>query len=193
MSKDQNTATVFFDRDGTLNQDTSYIKTPEELVLFPDTLTAIKLCNDAGIRVMVVSNQSGLARGYFSLTDLESIHQYLRDQLGEGGAWIDDFFVCPHHPDDACWCRKPNPGMIEQASARYPISLAKSYVVGDKYIDVELAAKAKLKGLLVKTGPSCEEALRMIQANHLPVACVAECLLDAVNWILHDVKGAEVA
>ncbi len=192
MSEDQNAATIFFDRDGTLNHDTSYIKTPDELVLFPDTLAAIKQCNDAGIRVVVVSNQSGLARGYFSQGDLDSIHQYLCDLLRDGGAWIDEFFVCPHHPDDACWCRKPNPGMIEQAFARYPITLGKSYVVGDKYIDVELAAKAQVKGLLVKTGPSSKEALRMIDANHLPVAYVAECLLDAVKWILNDVKEAEV-
>lgn len=192
MSSEQEVSTIFFDRDGTLNHDTSYIKTPDELVLFPDTLDAIKQCNDAGLRVVVVSNQSGLARGYFTQRDLELIHQSLRDQLNEGGAWIDDIFICPHHPDDACWCRKPNPGMIEQSSARHPINLAKSYVVGDKYIDVELAAKAQVKGLLVKTGPSSEEALRMIQANHLPVACVAECLGDAVNWILNDIKEAEV-
>ena len=83
--------------------------------------------------------------------------------------------------------------MIEQASVRYPINLAKSYVVGDKYIDVELAAKAHIKGLLVKTGPSSEEALGMIQANHLPVAFVAECLQDAVSWILDDVKRDAVA
>ncbi len=193
MPEDQALATVFFDRDGTLNYDTSYIKTPKELILFSDTRLAIKKCNDVGMRVIVVSNQSGLARGYFSRADLEAIHQYLRDQLREGGAWIDDIFVCPHHPDDACWCRKPNPGMIEQASARYPINLAKSYVVGDKDIDVELAAKAKIKGLLVKTGPSSEDALQMIQANNLPLAFVAECLQDAVHWIIDDVKRVAVS
>ena len=193
MSGDQDVATVFFDRDGTLNHDTSYIKSPEELVLFPDTLAAIKQCNDSGIRVIVVSNQSGLARGYFSSRDLEAIHQYLRDQLCEGGAWIDDIFVCPHHPDDACWCRKPNPGMIEQALARYPINLEKSYVVGDKYIDVELAVNAHIKGLLVTTGPSSKKSLQMIHENHLPVAFVAECLQDAVRWIVDDVKNVVVA
>ncbi len=188
MSVDQSHATVFFDRDGTLNHDTSFIKTPEELVLFPDAVTAVKRCNDAGIRVLMVTNQSGLARGFFSQADLDGIHRCLREQLRDGGAWIDDIFICPHHPDDGCRCRKPNPGMIEQAMARYPIDLAKSYVVGDKSIDVELAAKTQVKGLLVTTGPSSAEELRVIRAHHLPVAHVAECLQNAVDWILADVK-----
>ena len=188
MSVDQSRATVFFDCDGTLNHDTSYIKTSREFVLFPDAVTAVKRCNDAGILVLVVTNQSGLARGYFSQADLDGIHRCLREQLRDGGAWIDDIFICPHHPDDGCQCRKPNPGMIEQAMARYPIDLAKSYVVGDKSIDVELAAKTQVKGLLVTTGPSSAEELRMIRAHHLPVVHVAECLQDAVDWILADVK-----
>ncbi|MCH7615947.1 MAG: HAD family hydrolase [Nitrospinae bacterium] len=188
MSVDQSRATVFFDRDGTLNPDTSYIKTSGEFVLFPDAVTAVKRCNDAGILVLVVTNQSGLARGYFSQADLDGIHRCLREQLRDGGAWIDDIFICPHHPDDGCQCRKPNPGMIEQAMARYPIDLAKSYVVGDKSIDVELAAKTHVKGLLVTTGPTSAEELRMIRAHHLPVAYVAECLQDAVDWILADVE-----
>lgn len=188
MSVDQSRATVFFDRDGTLNPDTSYIKTSGEFVLFPDAVTAVKRCNDAGILVLVVTNQSGLARGYFSQADLDGIHRCLREQLRDGGAWIDDIFICPHHPDDGCQCRKPNPGMIKQAMARYPIDLAKSYVVGDKSIDVELAAKTHVKGLLVTTGPTSAEELRMIRAHHLPVAYVAECLQDAVDWILADVE-----
>jgi histidinol-phosphate phosphatase family protein len=190
MSVEQSRTTVFLDRDGTLNHDTSYIKNSGELVLFPDAVTAVKRCNDAGIRVLVVTNQSGLARGYFSQADLDGIHRCLREQLRDGGAWIDDIFICPHHPDDGCQCRKPNPGMIEQAMARYPIDLAKSYVVGDKSIDVELAAKTQVKGLLVTTGPSSAEELRMIQAHHLPVAHVAKCLQDAVDWILADVERA---
>jgi histidinol-phosphate phosphatase family protein len=187
MSVEQSRTTVFFDRDGTLNHDTSYIKNSGELVLFHDAVTAVKRCNDAGIRVLVVTNQSGLARGYFSQADLDGIHRCLREQLQDGGAWIDDIFICPHHPDDGCQCRKPNPGMIEQAMARYPIDLAKSYVVGDKSIDVKLAAKAQVKGLLVTTGPTSAEELRMIRAHHLPVAHVAECLQDAVDWILDDI------
>lgn len=188
MSIGQIPATVFFDRDGTLNHDTSYIKSPQDFVLFPDAVTSVKQCNDAGLRVMVVTNQSGLARGYFSQKDLDEIHQYMREQFRVGGAWIDDIFMCPHHPDENCWCRKPNPGMIEQAGARYPLDLNKSYVVGDKYIDVELAVKAKIKGVLVKTGPSSDEALQMIKINCLPVAHVAESLQDAVCWILNDAK-----
>jgi histidinol-phosphate phosphatase family protein len=188
MPENQKRPTVFFDRDGTLNHDTGYIKSPDELVLFPGVVEAIKQCQDAGMYVMVVTNQSGLAREYFSLEDLEGIHQCLQDQLRQGGAWIDDIFVCPHHPDDGCHCRKPNPGMIEQAAARYDLDFEKSYVIGDKYIDVELAAKAGLKGVLVKTGPSSQEAELMIQAKHLPVACVVEGLKEAVDWILQDIQ-----
>lgn len=187
MATDQKLPTVFFDRDGTLNHDSSYLKSPDELVLFPDVVSAVKQCNDAGMRVIVVTNQSGLARGYFSQEDLDAIHQKFRDLLREGGAWIDDIFVCPHHPDDGCRCRKPNPGMIEQAQVRYPIDVAKSYVVGDKAIDVGLAAKMQIKGLLVATGPSYAEELQKIQTDQLPVAYVGESLKDIVEWILVDV------
>jgi heptosyltransferase-2 len=185
---DQESPTIFFDRDGTLNHDSSYLKSPDELVLFPDVVSAVKQCNDAGIRVIVVTNQSGLARGYFSQADLDAIHQKLREMLREGGAWIDDILVCPHFPDDGCRCRKPNPGMIEQAQALYPVELRRSYVVGDKSIDVGLAAKVQIKGILVTTGPSHEEELRRIKTSQLPVAHVAENLLDAVEWILADIK-----
>ena len=187
MSQKRFQAAVFLDRDGTLNRDTSYIKNPEEFILFPDSLAAVKQCNGAGLRVLVVTNQSGLARGYFSQKDLDMIHQSLREQLEAGGAWIDDILVCPHHPDDGCWCRKPNPGLIDQATNRYPIDLKKSYMVGDKYIDLELAVKAKIKGVLVKTGPLSQEAHSRIMENNLPVSYVAESLQDAVNWILKDV------
>lgn len=187
MSKKRPRATVFLDRDGTLNHDMNYIKTPEEFVLFPDALAAVKQCNGAGLRVLVVTNQSGLARGYFSQKDLDAIHRSLREQLEAGGAWIDDILVCPHHPDDECWCRKPNPGLIDQASTRYPIDLKKSYMVGDKYIDLELAVKAKIKGVLVKTGPLSQEAHSQSMENNLPVSYVAKNLQDAVTWILEDI------
>ena len=187
MSEKRFQATVFLDRDGTLNHDTGYVKTPEELVLFPDTVASVKQCNGAGLRVLIVTNQSGLARGYFSQKDLDMIHQSLREQLEVGGAWIDDILVCPHHPDDGCWCRKPNPGLIDQAVVRYPIDLKKSYMVGDKYIDLELAMKAKIKGILVKTGPLSQETHSRSMGNNLPVSFVAETLQDAVTWILNDV------
>lgn len=187
MSKNQLRATVFFDRDGTLNHDMSYVKSSEEFVLFSDTVGAIKQCNEAGLLALVVTNQSGLNRGYFSQKDLDAIHEAMRIQLWFGRAWIDDIFVCPHHPDDGCWCRKPNPGLINQATTRYPIDLANSYMVGDKYIDVELAVRAKIKGLLVKTGPLSQEAHDRCLENHLPVSYIAESLQDAVAWILNDV------
>ena len=188
MSEKRFQATVFLDRDGTLNHDTGYVKTPEELVLFPDTVAAVKKCNGAGLQVLIVTNQSGLARGYFSKKDLATIHQSLREQLKAGGAWIDDILVCPHHPDDGWWCRKPNPGLIDQATVRYPINLKKSYMVGDKYIDLELAMKAKIKGILVKTGSLSQEAHSLSMENNLPVSFVAETLQDAVTWILRDVS-----
>ena len=186
ISVNQHKAAVFFDRDGTLNHDTSYLNTPSELVLFPDTISSVQRCNNASLRVLVITNQSGLARGYFPQAALEAIHQSLREQLDGGGAWIDDIFVCPHHPDDACVCRKPNPGLIEQAMARYPIDLSKSYVIGDRSADIELAARMQIKGLLVTTGPCSDKALQMIEAHDLPVAQVVARLQDAVDWILHD-------
>ena len=177
-------ATVFVDRDGTLNPDPGYIASPEKFACFPTVPEAILQLNRAGLIVIMVTNQSGIARGYFSLQNLEDIHRKLQDDLAKSRAWLDDVLFCPHHPDDGCRCRKPNPGMIECAASRHPIDLAASYVVGDQSRDVEMAHGVGAKGILVMTGRESQEALAVCREKRVPVDFVAPCFSDAVSWIL---------
>ncbi len=179
-----NHAAVFLDRDGTLNPDTHYLASPNTFELFPNVPEAIRQLNLAGLKVILVTNQSGIARGYFSHQDLETIHKKLKNGLAEAKAWLDDVFVCPHHPDDGCRCRKPNPGMIEQAVVRHTVDLSKSYVVGDQHLDMELAHQVGAKGILVMTGPNSHDSLAICQKKKLPVDFIAPCFTDAVSWIL---------
>jgi heptosyltransferase-2 len=176
--------TVFLDRDGTLNEDTGYVKSPEELRLLPGVVTALGRLKGAGARVIVLTNQSGIARGYFNFSDLEAIHSKLRQQLGEAGVELDGLYLCPHHPDDRCTCRKPARGMVERAVADFPIDLARSYVVGDSARDIELAKRIGAQAALVMTGPSGREALAELNERGIPPDYVAENLEQVVDWIM---------
>ncbi len=177
---------VFVDRDGTLNPDVHYLSSPGAFEFFPQVPESVVRLNRAGLKVMLVTNQSGLARGYFSHGDMEAIHEKLQSGLARSGAWLDDVFFCPHHPDDGCRCRKPNPGMIERAAACHAIDVSKSYVVGDQPHDVELAHRVGAKGILVMTGPRSHESLAICQTKRITIHCVASGFSDAVSWILQD-------
>ena len=177
---------MFVDRDGTLNPDVNYLSSPDAFELFPQVPESVARLNRAGLKVILVTNQSGLARGYFSLGDLEAIHEKLKSGLARSKAWLDGIVFCPHHPDARCRCRKPNPGMIEQATARHAIDVSKSYVVGDQSRDVELAHRVGAKGILVMTGPRSDESLAICQTQRVLIDFVATCFSDAVSWILGD-------
>ncbi|MCH8040221.1 MAG: HAD family hydrolase [Nitrospinae bacterium] len=179
--------TVFLDRDGTLNQDSGYITSPSKLVLLPGAAQAVARLNLAGIRVVLVTNQSGVARGFFTLAELHDIHEKLQSVLKAEGAWLDAIFVCSHHPEEHCWCRKPNPGLLDQAATQFGLDLTCSYVVGDKDIDLELAHRVGALGVLVMTGPSSPEALKAMESGKLNVGCVTDSVNEAVDWILQDV------
>ncbi len=126
--------TIFLDRDGTINRDTGYVRTPDELQLFPGVVAALARANHAGARVVLVTNQSGIARGFLTLDALKAIHANLCARLEAGGGWLDAIYYCPHHPDDKCSCRKPQTGMVSQAVADLAIDLSQSYVVGDQIV-----------------------------------------------------------
>ncbi|HEX8674364.1 MAG TPA: HAD family hydrolase [Longimicrobium sp.] len=143
---------VMLDRDGTINVERHYLSDPAELELLPGAAEGIRSLRQAGLRVAVVTNQSGLARGYFDAATLGRIHARLRLLLEEQGASLDGIFVCPHHPDDACRCRKPGPGLAEQAAAACNAELPRSFVVGDKACDVELGSGVGATTILVRTG-----------------------------------------
>ncbi len=176
--------TVFLDRDGTLNIDSGYLKSPDDLTVLPGVGAALAKLKQAGARLIVVTNQSGVGRGYFTSKDLEAIHSKLRLVLAEDGVTLDGLYFCPHHPDDRCNCRKPARGMVDRALAELHVDLSRAYVVGDSARDVELARQVGAKGLLVMTGPSGAEALADLTARDLSPDHVADDLSQAVEWII---------
>jgi D-glycero-D-manno-heptose 1,7-bisphosphate phosphatase len=177
---------VFLDRDGTINEQMGYINHLSRFILLPQAVPAIRRLNAAGVKVVVVTNQSGAARGYFPASLVEEIHALLQKILAAGGAHLDGIYTCLHGPADDCACRKPRPGLLEQAARDLNLDLSRSYLVGDRYNDIETAANAGAKGILVLTGYGRGEydylrAAQMVQPVH-----VANDLLEAVNWILQD-------
>ena len=141
---------VFLDRDNTLIKDDGYIHEPKKVELLPTVPEGLKLLKKANYLLIVVSNQSGIGRGYFEEKDFHAVNERLQELLKPHGVQIDDFFFCPHRPDENCNCRKPKTGMVEKAAKKWNIDLSKSFVIGDKEIDVMLAFNAGCKwGILV--------------------------------------------
>lgn len=143
---------VFLDRDGTIAKDVGYCRHPKDFELLPRVAEAIRLLNRRGIKVIVVTNQSGIGRGYFTKDDLVLIHAKMGGELAKGGAFVDDIYYCSHHPDDECSCRKPKPTMVLIAATQNKIDLGKSFVVGDSPIDVALGKAAGCRTILVGNG-----------------------------------------
>lgn len=143
---------VLIDRDGTINVEKHYLSDPDQLELYPGVGHAIRKLNRLDLGVAVVTNQSGIARGYFDMVRLEDIHTRLYALLEAEGAAIDGIYVCPHGPDDDCDCRKPLPGMVNQAVADHHFDPAASFMIGDKEVDVELGRAVGATTFLVRTG-----------------------------------------
>jgi D-glycero-D-manno-heptose 1,7-bisphosphate phosphatase len=172
---------VFLDRDGTIIQEVGYLSDPEAIELIPGASRAIRLLNHLGLRTVVVSNQSGVARGYFSVSVVEEINKRLHVLLGEAGASLNGMYYCPHHPDDGCTCRKPEPGMLQLAAEELRVDLPSSYMVGDKADDIGAVHRVGGKGILVLTGYGRGE-LEAWQGD--PPDFVAQDLLEASYWIV---------
>jgi D-glycero-D-manno-heptose 1,7-bisphosphate phosphatase len=152
--------------------------------MFPFVAEAIRRFNEARLPVIVITNQSGVGRGYFAESFVKTIHDLMSEQLAMKGAHIDGFFYCPHTPQDACDCRKPKPGMLERAAREHSLDLKRSIVVGDRYIDVELAHQIGAPGVLVRTGyGEGEYALDRANWPRQP-EYVASDLTEAADWIL---------
>jgi len=145
---------AFLDRDGTLNVDHGYVHRPEQLEWVTGAPESVRLLNDAGYYVIVITNQSGVARGLFDDAAVKSFHAHMQSALASNGARIDAFYYCPHHPEGsvkafaiACDCRKPRTGMLEQAARDWPIDINKSFLIGDKDQDMGAAAAFKIRGI----------------------------------------------
>jgi histidinol-phosphate phosphatase family protein len=175
---------VFLDRDGTIAPDVNYCRRPEDFNLFPDAGEAVKLLNNHGFKVVVITNQSGIARGYFTVQILARIHQKMADELGRSAAKLDAVYYCPHHPDEGCECRKPKTALFHQAVREMDIELDLSYVVGDSSIDIEAGKTLGCKTILVTTGP--KQGDRLTRSDY-----TSDSLIEAVQWILKDTQSAQ--
>ena len=181
---------AFLDRDGTINEEVDFLRSPDQLRLIPGAAAAIRALNDRGIITCVISNQSGVARGFLTEEDLVPIHAELHRELGRAGARVDRIYYCPHHPTEgiapyrtACECRKPAPGMVLQGARELGLDPRRSFVVGDRIVDVQAGKAVGARTILVLTGygaRSVEECRAAgVQPDH-----VAPSLSGAVDFIL---------
>jgi D-glycero-D-manno-heptose 1,7-bisphosphate phosphatase len=180
---------VFLDRDGTMIEDVGYLDRLERLVLFPYTIDAIRLLNRAGFKIVIVTSQAGVANGIVAETFVKEAHEFIGGKVEAAGGRIDGYYYCPHLPTAAvekyrreCECRKPKPGMIHAAARDLSLDVRRSFVVGDRWRDIEMGQAAGATGILVETGYGRTEATRR-PANIEPVTIVAN-LIEATTWIL---------
>ena len=158
-NKERNVPALFLDRDGTLNVDTDYLHEIEKFQWMPEAREAVKYANDRGYLVIVVTNQSGVARGMFGEDAVQELHRFMDEELEKIGAHVDAYYYCPHHPEAAvpayrkdCSCRKPKSGLIDKACRDFAIDLEHSLMVGDSLRDVECAEGAGVRGILYQGG-----------------------------------------
>jgi len=180
---------VFLDRDGTLSEERGYIDRLELLEIFPWTSDAIRLLNRAGFVVVVITNQSAIGRGIIDLPFLQTVHDAFDRHLARSGARVDRYYFCPHHPDArlpeyrmVCRCRKPEPGMIEQATTELGLDPSRSFMVGDRLIDVACGHAAGVRSVLVRSGHSAHSGEAPPGLSE-PDA-ILNNLMEAVGWIL---------
>ena len=182
---------VFLDRDGTINEQMGYVNHLSRFQLLPGVARAIRGLNEAGLAVVVVTNQSGLARGYFPESLLEAVHAELHRLLAREGAHLDGLYICPHHPEAReerfrldCNCRKPRTGLLERAAAELGLDLGRSYMVGDRWSDLRCGAAVGATTVLVLTGYGRGDALYVGPGQTVQPDHVAEDLEAAARWIL---------
>jgi D,D-heptose 1,7-bisphosphate phosphatase len=177
---------VFIDRDNTICRDVPYCSRPEDLELLPKVTDGIRLLNEHGFKVVVITNQSGVARGYFTEDVLSRIHQKMQGDLAERGASVDAIYYCPHHPDNNCDCRKPKPTMLFQAAHDLDIDLRKSYVIGDSDMDTKMGKEAGCVTIIVLTTNQNDTESRKPEPDY-----IANDLYEAADWVIQN-KAAEM-
>ncbi len=175
---------VFLDRDGTIAEEVGYLNHASRFRMFPFVAAAIRRLNEAGLPVVVVSNQSGVGRGYFPESLVHSVNETMKRELTAAGARIDAIYYCPHTSADHCDCRKPKTGLLERAAREHSLELGRSFVVGDRYGDIELARNVRARGILVRTGYGEGELAWHSAKWSAQPDFVAEDLLKAADWIL---------
>ena len=175
-----NHCAVFLDRDGVLMEDTSSPDHVDEVRLIDAGPQALRRLKDAGFKLFVVTNQSGVARGYFSRETVEQIHALLDRHFADAGVTLDRYYVCPHHPEDNCDCRKPKPKFLLEAAREFKLDLTRSYMVGDRATDVQCGINAGTRTILVLTGAGRDTLTK----NEIKPNYVAADIGAATDWIL---------
>jgi D-glycero-D-manno-heptose 1,7-bisphosphate phosphatase len=180
MSEIDSRRAVFLDRDGTIMEDSNYVGDVTRVVLIPGADTALKRLQDAGYKLFIVTNQSGVGRGYFTREAVEAIHAHLDEYFGKSGVRFDRYYVCPHHPEDNCDCRKPKPKFLLEAAREYGLDLSRCFMIGDRPSDLQAGINAGTKTILVLTGAGRDTAAKAdVNADF-----VAEDVGEAATWIL---------
>ncbi|MFC1940600.1 D-glycero-alpha-D-manno-heptose-1,7-bisphosphate 7-phosphatase [Chloroflexota bacterium] len=182
---------VFLDRDGTIIEDIGYPHERSIIKFLPRVSKAVRLLNESGFKVIIITNQAGVARGYFTEDTVKEINKYIQETLTKERAFIDMIYYCPHHIDGIiekyrkdCYCRKPNPGMIEQAAREFGIDLEKSFVIGDKSSDIEAGRRAGCRTVLLTTeNPSLNDKGTIVISDY-----TAPDLYEAVKWLVKPVS-----
>jgi D-glycero-D-manno-heptose 1,7-bisphosphate phosphatase len=175
-------AAVFLDRDGTLMEEKEYLHRPDQVAIYPGAGVALKRLQDAGFALFIVSNQSGVGRGYFTMADVEQVNEHLRTELARDGVRFEKIYVAPEAPDEPSRGRKPSPQFLFDARDEFHIDLSQSYIIGDKLIDLECGRNAGVKkSILVRTGYGAD--LEREASEKLKNAVVVDDLTTAVDWI----------
>lgn len=174
---------VFLDRDGTLNEEVNYLSRVEDMRWLPRAVQAVRRLNEHGWAVVLITNQSGIGRGYYTEQDVAAIHERITADLAQAGAHLDGLYYCPHHPDEQCLCRKPKPYLFQQAARDLDLDLASSYAIGDKVSDLEPGRQLGCQTILLLTGHG-QEHLQIAREQGFRPNYVAKDLYQAVEWII---------
>jgi D-glycero-D-manno-heptose 1,7-bisphosphate phosphatase len=180
---------IFMDRDGTVSEEIGYMYHAGLYKPFPWTGQAVRRINDSGFKAILITNQAGVERGYFPESTVHEVHRVLDAELDRWSAHLDGIYFCPHRPETQCDCRKPKPGMILRASREMNIELADSYMIGDRYVDVEAAHGAGVKSVLLQSGDGRTEYEKFGRTSSYQPHFIAENLLTAVEAILNGLVG----
>ena len=179
---------VFLDRDGTIAEEVGYLNHATRFRMFSFVAAVVRRLNESGLPVIVVTNQSGVGRGYFPESLVHTVNELMTQQLAKAGARIDAIYYCPHTSADNCSCRKPKTGMLERAAKEHALDVQRSFVVGDRYRDIELGRNARARSILVRTGYGEGELAWHAAKWPLQPDFVAEDLTQAADWILRRQK-----
>lgn len=175
---------VFIDRDGTINIDGPYLSDPDRFEMYPGVGNGIKALKENGFKIIVITNQSGIARGYFTENDLAEIHAKMKREFKKFNVELDGIYYCPHHPDDGCNCRKPKTGLFDKAIKEHDIDVKKSYMLGDKNLDVVAGRNVGTKTVLIPVpGTTGKTAIEKSKKDSCP-DYIARDFTDAIEWIL---------